>query len=171
MQEQGWGVVMSFHGTVGCIVAALLLTQAQISESADHFSRANCWNNESLSWSLIQQQWRGVFSHHWKNGVKQHYVTENPPAYPSCVLGVNGDHDIYGFQCLYYVTKEYRHAGVHGGFLSSDDPHPDGDLSLFTTTDWYVEGKHTTWIKPINKFLFTATSAIDCNGEIGQFCC
>lgn len=138
--------------------------------AASHFSRANCWNNESISWSLISPQWRGVFSHHFLNGVKKHYVTENPPIYPSCVPGINGNHEVNGLRCAYSMTKELRHAGVHGAVLSSE-PNPDGNLSPGTTSAWSVTGYHTVWLKPINKFLYSETSANDCNGEFDQFCC
>lgn len=139
--------------------------------SQNHFSRANCWNNESISWTVVGgYHWRVVFSRHFKNGTKKHYVTENPPVYPTCLPGFNGNHQVNGLSCSHWYTKELRHAGVHGAFLSSE-PNPDGTLSPGTTSAWSVQGVHHRWIKSINKFLLTETEASDCNGVPGQFCC
>jgi hypothetical protein len=38
-------------------------------------SRANCGNNETISWHAGHSYWLWTASNHWRNGVFQHYVT------------------------------------------------------------------------------------------------
>jgi len=58
----------------------LLVAPCLVADEEDLFSRANCFNNESITYNYFDPpQLRAVFSHHFKNGTRKHYVTENPP--------------------------------------------------------------------------------------------
>lgn len=147
--------------SMGWVVAALFLPVPFTESRGADVSRANCFNNESISWSVnFVHKWRVVISHHYYLGVKRHFVTEAPIYYPACVPGFAGNHDIYGNNCEYRYYKYWRHAGIHGSIFSSDNPHPDGDLTQ--SDGWTVLGQHHTWIKPIDKFLYASTEAVDC---------
>lgn len=137
-------------------------------EPADEFSRANCFNNESITYNYWDPpEWRGVYSWHYQLGVKKHYVTENPPDIMTCYAGGAGNHMVSGLYCLHYMTLATRHAAVHGAFASSE-PNPDGTMVPGFSTDWYVEGVHAVWYPGFGGFN-VYTSASDCNLRFEQF--
>lgn len=137
-------------------------------EPADLFSRAKCYNNESITYNYWDPaQWRTVYSWHFVNGHRQHYVTENPPDISTCYPSAGGYHQVNGLYCQHFPTLQTRHAGVHGAFLSSE-PNPDGDLSPSGPQTWTVQGVHTT-VYPGIGYSVTHTSASDCNLHFEQF--
>lgn len=155
-------------------LAPFFFASVYAAEPADLFSRANCFNNESITYNYFDPpQFRVIFSHHFKNNVRQHYVTENPPARGTCRPGVNGLHQVNGQYCLHLETYRTRHAGVHGQFLSSE-PNPDGDLNpgllglVGVLTPWRVDGIHTIVI-PGAGYVVRNTTATGCNLHFEQF--
>ncbi|WP_143186880.1 hypothetical protein [Microbulbifer donghaiensis] len=148
------------------VLSALATENIYAAEPADLFSRANCFNNESITYNYFDPpELRVVTSHHFENGVMKHYVTENPPV--ACSVGVGIIQTVDGLYCYYVATLDTRHAGVHGAFLSSE-PNPDGTLIPGVTTKWSVTGYHTT-IFPTGGYVSTNTSASDCNLHFEQF--
>lgn len=145
---------------ITCLVALLIPAADAI---AAKVSRANCWNNESISYGLYK--WRVVFSYHIQNGVRKHYVTANPPSVTTCVPGAAGFHQTNGLWCAHFFTRSWRHAGIHGSILPTESWN-DGNLNPLSPTnpwDWVVEGDHHTWIKPINKLILQTTWTDDCS--------
>lgn len=138
-------------------------------EPADLFSRANCYNNESITYNYFDpDEWRTVISWHYLNGTLQHYVTENPPYLPSCHPGTGGNHQVNGLLCGHQWELDDRQAGVHGAFLSSE-PNPDGDLTPGCAAgSWRTLGDHYT-LTPGIGFVEVHTEATDCNAHPEQF--
>ncbi len=155
---------MTSIGRTLFLITLMMSTSAGVQAKSDQFSRANCGNNESITYDYFDPpQWRAVFSHHFESGSQKHYVTENPAAI--CVRGVGGYHQVNGRVCLHYPTYKTRHAAVHGLFLSSE-PNPDGFLS--GTSDWSVLGYHATIIPRVG-YRRSVTSATSCNLRFEQF--
>lgn len=145
-----------------------LLLALPVSANQDQFSRANCWNNESLTFSLLTPpESRAVFSWHFKNGVRKHYVTENPADPATCRISGGGFHQVSGLYCFHHFTTKRRHAAIHGRFLSSE-PNPDGNLTPGTTSAWRTEGIHTLNLPGIGGFSWP-TNARNCNLHYSQF--
>ncbi|GAB4194358.1 MAG: hypothetical protein Tsb002_25800 [Wenzhouxiangellaceae bacterium] len=152
---------MRFQQSMRTILASITITSAAMvyaAEPADTFSRANCFNNESITYNYFDPpEWRAVFSWHWDKRVNAwvHYVTENPLAYCDAVT------------CWHHFTLQTRHAGVHGMFLSSE-PNPDGTmLPGLNGMHWVVSGIHTTIVPGVTYFQ-QGTSASDCNLHFDQ---
>ena len=58
-------------------LSPILFPSSATADDVDTFSRANCFNNESITYNYFDPpESRGVFSHHFKNGTRKHYVTE-----------------------------------------------------------------------------------------------
>jgi hypothetical protein len=151
------------------LIVAVQSVSAQ--EPADLFSRANCYNNESITynyWDPAENRW--VFSWHFKNDVRQHYVTPNPVATGTCVIGFNGSHMVNGLICEHYSTLDTRHAAVHGLLnVLFGEPNPDGDLTPGCGQGpWRTEGYHTTLIPGIGG-ITTRSFAHNCNARFDQF--
>jgi len=143
------------------LLVAILIVPTS-SAMAAKVSRANCFNNESVTYGL--PKWALVFSFHYLNGVSQHYVTDAAPSYPTCYIGASGYSQTNGFRCHHYFKKSWRHVGIHGSIFPTES-YWDGDLqSNPGTGPWTVTGEHHRWIKPINKFLLSYTNAHDCTG-------
>lgn len=144
-----------------CVLAA---------EDADEFSRANCFNNESITYNYFDPpEWRAVFSWHFQLGFRKHYVTENPIVpqecneFPQCHLGYC---NMPGQMCLHYIMVDTWHGGVHGAFNSSE-PNPDGLLPPGAVFSWSTEGVHgwlVAGVFPWNSY----TEADDCNLHFEQ---
>lgn len=126
------------------------------------FSRANCNNNESISFTFIQES-RAVFSHHRRNGVFKHYVTESPPAAGTCHPHSPGG-QLNGQHCLHLFQTKSRHAGVHGGIAPSE---PSSDQNYFSS--WTVYGVHAiNWGSGLGG-ITVRSWASSCNLEYWQF--
>ena len=133
-----------------CIAVLLMgISSIIFAEDVDMFSRANCVNNESITYNFFDPpEWRLTFSTHvdTQNGNASHYVAGGPLAY--C--------DIYG--CWYYYELTTRADAVHWG---------EGGVPGISTR-WVAYGDHRHYYPGIG---FTAyfTSANDCNLNFGQF--
>ncbi len=126
------------------------------------FSRANCSNNESISYNAIAQESRAVFSHHYRNGTRKHYVVENPPAPGTC--HAHPGMQLNGWHCLHLFTDGHRHAAVHGNVLASE---PSNDVSYFSA--WTVRGVHAiNWGAGLGG-ITVRTIASDCNHAWWQY--
>jgi len=137
-------------------------------ENADRFSRANCFNNESITYNYFNPpKYRLVFSRHFKNGDLKHYVTEGEPDWTTCLPGFHGNHQVNGLYCYHFLYSATRQAGVHGAFLSSE-PNPDGNLFPGITSDWRVEGVHYAK-RRFGQIVSVDTEATDCNLHLDQF--
>ena len=148
------------------ILCAMISSNIGAAEPADLFSRANCFNNESITYNYFDPpELRFVASHHFENGSMKHYVTENPPAV--CWFATGSVKTVSGLYCHYYATSNTRHAAVHGAFASSE-PNPDGTLVPGVTTKWSVTGYHTTLL-PTGGYVRTVTNANNCNLHFDQF--
>lgn len=135
-------------------------------EPADLFSRANCLNNESITYNYFDPpEIRTVFSTHYKNGVYKHYVTDANPV--ACSPATGTVRTASGLFCVYSPHSATRHAGVHGAFLSTE-PNPDGNLVPGVTTAWRVVGSHRTMF-PWGGSVQVLTNATDCNFHFDQF--
>lgn len=155
-------------GKVAVVALAFATTALLAAEPADEFSRAECFNNESITYNYWDPvEWRSVYSWHFLNGERQHYVTENPPAWETCVPGFSGFTQVNGWYCFHFVTSQTRHAGVHGAFLSSE-PNPDGTMIPGFEYGWTVQGIHTTVIPGVIYWI-VHTTASDCNLHFEQF--
>lgn len=104
------------------------------------FSRANCLNNESLTYYLLAQESRAVFSAHYRPGVAHHYVTENPIAAGTCHSHPSnqGGAMLNGQHCLHTFTTGFRHPGIHGSLLPTE---PSTDTDFFPS--WTTRGTHS----------------------------
>jgi hypothetical protein len=140
---------------------------ALAAEPVDLFSRANCFNNESITYNFFDPpETRFVSSFHSLNGNTVHYVTENPIF--SCRPGLPGEvTTVSGQVCLYTDSTQTRHAAVHGLF-SSSEPNPDGNLFPGVTSAWSVRGFHVTVVPGVGD-VGTVTDASDCNLHFDQF--
>jgi len=148
---------------------SMFAAHAFAAEPADQFSRSNCFNNESITYNYFDPpEWRTVFSWHFENGTRRHYVTPNPPYIFGCYVGSGGYTMINGLYCPHYLTSATRHAGIHGAFASTE-PNPDGNLTPGITTAWSVEGVHTTYFPGAGTYVVSRTYASDCNLHFEQF--
>lgn len=149
----------------------LMLSTVAMAEEADEFSRANCFNNESITYNYFDPpEWRAVFSWHFENGIRRHYVTENPIVPSECNPNPNcaqGYCNMDGQACLHYITVATWHGGVHGLFNSSE-PNPDGNLWPGFTEKWRSDGVHGWLVGGVFPWN-TYTSADDCNAHFEQF--
>lgn len=145
---------MSWKASRSLIFSAVVIAGTTMAaEPADEFSRANCFNNESITYNYWDPpQWRAVFSWHFDthNGYAAHYVTPNQLAY--C--------DYY--TCWYYFFEATRHAAIHSG------NEPNAGPIVWNSNRWFVNGKHDTLIPGV-AITTRWTSAQDCNLRLDQF--
>jgi hypothetical protein len=150
------------------LIASLASSCLFAAEPADQFSRANCFNNESITYNYWDPpQWRGVASWHFENGIRRHYVTPNPPVLSTCTVGSGGYTMMNGLYCQHYWTSATRHAGIHGAFASTET-NPDGNLTPGFSSSWSVQGVHGT-LYPGIAIVYQVTNASDCNLHFDQF--
>lgn len=69
---------ISLSGSV--FIATILFSPIIAAEETDMFSRANCINNESISYNFFEPaQWRLTFSTHIRSSTSEnHYVASGP---------------------------------------------------------------------------------------------
>jgi hypothetical protein len=148
------------------ITLMILFFTANISlgEETDFFSRANCFNNETIAYDYFDPaQYRIVVSHHidGENNNSVHYVGDKNPVYcygdysnscPStCTDATN---------CAWGWSLNTRHAAIH----NSED-----SVSLpFLSTRWSTKGYVATLL---NGSYTVAWSGLenDCNLHLDQF--
>jgi len=122
---------------------------ATIADEVDMFSRANCINNESITYNFFDPpQWRLTFSIHTdtQNGNAAHYVASGPLAY--CTW----------YTCWYYYEYTTRADAVHWG---------EGGTPGFSSR-WRTTGDHRHYYAGVG-FTHYPTSASDCNLSFSQF--
>ncbi|CAA0121169.1 Uncharacterised protein [Halioglobus japonicus] len=159
---------MKIRIVCAAVLAAAGIHEVFAAEPADLFSRANCLNNESITYNYFDPpEMRGALSWHFKNGIRKHYVTENPAYAPTCAPGTDGNHQVNGLMCSHLFTMGTWHGGVHGAFNSSE-PNPDGTLTPGVTTGWVTIGLHRTLTYGVG-VATTYTLATDCNLHFEQF--
>lgn len=137
------------HGKLLMIAVSTFATSATLADEVDMFSRANCANNESITYNFFDPpQWRLTFSTHvdTQAGNSSHYVASGPLAY--C--------DIFG--CWYYYEYTTRAAAIHWG---------EGGVPGFSSR-WVVYGDHRHYYPGVG-FTHFPTSAVDCNLSFDQF--
>lgn len=136
-------------------------------EPSDLFSRANCFNNESITYNYFAPpQWRAVISWHYDthNNNAVHLIAHAKPI--SCFGQYSSNCPTVctpAMNCLYPLTQDTRHAGIHNVY--------DGVPIPGVTTRWRVHGYHNTTYTnfgfPIG--IVTQTDAVDCNLHLEQF--
>lgn len=118
----------------------LLYTSSAFADLTGHFSRANCFNNESITFIPLDPGHRAVISWHTESGTT-HYAGDEDPVFcssPPCPTGnlLEDARCEIGDNCLWpysYHTITGRWAAIHNtsGFDNE------------TTTGWTVQGRHT----------------------------
>lgn len=134
----------------------------------DEFSRANCFNNESITYDFFAPPFMGtVISWHYdtENGNAVHYVGASNPTYcygqpsnscPSTCVASTG--------CYWPILTGNRFAAIH----NVEDNVPLPGLS----SRWRTEGYHTHYfgvIYGIPIYYVSWTNAVDCNLHFDQF--
>ncbi len=139
------------------IIASLLFSTCVMAEEVEMFSRANCINNESITYDYFAlPQWRLTFSEHidhdqWGffNGVKfyfRHLVASSPLSH--C--------DFYN--CWYFYEQTTRAAAIHIG---------EGGVPG-VSTNWGVKGEHWHYLTHFGHVRLDSTAS-DCNLSYDQF--
>lgn len=130
------------------LFSLLFISPSVLSEEVDMFSRANCLNNESITYNYWEPpQWRLTFSYHYDtDSGNTHYAASGPLAY--C--------DIYG--CWYHYEYTTRAAAVHWGEGGTPG----------VSSRWNVFGNHRHYFPGVG-FIHYSTSATDCNLSFDQF--
>lgn len=148
-----------------CVLA---LSSAAIgAEEIDEFSRANCFNNESISYDLFAPAWRGgVISHHFdtENGNAVHFVGHTAPIrcygnQTNCPSTCTPQ-----MQCIWPPITSNRMAAIHN--VEDSVPVPG------VTTRWRTKGYHNHTIPapfPFPVYYVVETEAVDCNLRPKQF--
>jgi hypothetical protein len=127
----------------------LLLGGTALAEEAEKFSRANCINNESITYNWWDPPvWRLTFSYHQdlENNYAEHYVASGP--FSHC--------DAYGCWYLYENTTDA--SAIHVG---------EGGVP--GSTRWATIGDHRTYLDWLGVFTYYWTTARDCNIDFSQF--
>lgn len=140
---------MSGWKSTVAVLSTLVATSA-LAEEVEKFSRANCANNESITYNFWDPpEWRLTFSYHQdlENNYAEHYVASGP--FSHC--------DIYG--CWYLYEHTTRAAAVHWG---------EGGVPGVSTR-WAVIGDHRTYLDWLGVFTYYWTTARDCNLSFDQF--
>ncbi|MFK8017021.1 MAG: hypothetical protein AB8G17_16470 [Gammaproteobacteria bacterium] len=128
---------------------AFAASTAVVADEVDMFSRANCINNESITYNFFDPpQWRLTFSIHFdtQNNYQSSYVASGPLAF--C--------DFSG--CWYQYQYTTRAAAVDwgaGGVPGVSDR-------------WFVNGDHRHFYPGVG-FTHYPTAASDCNLSFDQF--
>lgn len=104
--------------------------------SLSWFSRANCQNNESISWDGSTAHWLATITYHYRNGYYQHCDDSN---WTNC----NGS--------PWQLT--WRSAAIH---WFEDTNNPGG---------WYVIGDHYRWSPISGIYRLGVTTAANCNAN------
>ena len=124
-------------------------------EPPSHFSRANCFNNESINYNYWDLgQWRLVVSYHkdtWTTD--NHFVASGPFSHYDAE-----DRPVY--QLVYTDRAGAVHVGE--GISVGQFTFP-----LVPAERWNVNGEHTTFIG--GKFYYTYTFANGCDFDLSQF--
>lgn len=98
-------------------------------------SRANCVNNESITWDATRYWWLATASDHVNNSGEHHAIFSN-----------SDEHNP-----LLTIEYTWRSAAVHWGEASPFD-------------GWFVRGFHyMTWSVPVQPILLEQTNVIDCS--------
>ena len=164
---------MQISWRVSKLVVLFALSNASVliaAEPADEFSRANCFNNESITynyWDPPTQ--RGVISHHvdTDSGYAEHFkgstdpvqCASGPPCPTTCTTAD---------ACLWPVKWDTRHAAIHN--------FADGVPLPGISDRWSVHGVHVfvLWWEmypyPSPVSIKTYTGPVDdCNLHFDQF--
>ncbi|MEQ9003865.1 MAG: hypothetical protein RIE74_09890 [Pseudomonadales bacterium] len=151
-----------------------------VAEEADEFSRANCFNNESITYDFFAppKQMVVISWHTDTNNGVTHYAGSSdpigcngflwPPGVPNpCPKGnlVESSYCTFDQNCLYPYTWRTRHAGIHN--LTDGVPLPG------ISSRWIVEGRHSYYLGslfgiPIAVIQNTGPET-DCNLHFDQF--
>lgn len=156
--------------TISRLIAAgglALISFVAGAEEVDQFSRANCFNNESISYDFFAPAWRGgVISHHFdsESGNAVHFVGHAAPIrcygnQTSCPSTCTP-----AMQCLWPIITANRMAAIHN--VEDGVPIPG------VTSRWRTKGYHNHTIPapfPFPVYYVVETEAVDCNFHFNQF--
>jgi len=145
------------------IVVLILAPLNARSDDYDYFSRANCFNNESITYNYWSPpEYRAVASQHYdtENNNAMHTTCDQLPV--SCLLGQPCPNSCTVLdQCMCGYTQNTRHAAIHMG--------EEGSLFNWPWSDrWFVRGGHSFWAPGAWPYTYV-TQATDCNGHLDQF--
>jgi len=154
----------------------LLFAGLPLASADDEFSRANCFNNESITFSIFSTYDGNVISQHFDrdNGNTVHYVGASVPAFcygwvstacpTTCV-----ESDLCLWEILY---GRNRMAAIHNTEDAVAWPLFTQIGAVVQSSRWRVVGKHTHFLgylfdEPI--YYVATTEAVDCNLRLDQF--
>lgn len=138
----------------------------------DEFSRANCFNNESITFSVFTTYDGNVISKHIDNEAfgEVHWTGGSLPVICYGFFSSNCPSTCYiTTGCLYPILENRtRIAAIHN--IADGVPFPTPPW--VTSSRWRVEGSHYNYLGMLfdEPFYFvTYTSATDCNLRFDQF--
>jgi hypothetical protein len=146
-------------------IAGPLATHA---EEWDEFSRANCFNNESITYDFFYGYLEGaVISWHYDSEAdgEVHYVGHAPPVSCWGQSTIPCPTTCYpNTSCLWPIVRSDRLAAIHN--VADGVPLPG------LSTRWHTRGYHNHWfgwVYGVPIYFVTETDASDCNLHFDQF--